>query len=55
MIEMRHADTTEGIIRCAIDVHKALGPGQEFPFYGKALVYELEQVSVYRSQLLPGY
>lgn len=42
MIEMRHADTTERIIRCAIDVHKALGPGHPVEYYTKALVHELE-------------
>lgn len=42
MIEMRHADTTEGIIRCAIDVHKALGPGHPVDYYTKALIIELE-------------
>lgn len=42
MIEMRHADTTERIIRCAIDVHKALGPGLPEDYYTKALIIELE-------------
>ena len=42
MIEMRHADTTERIIRCAIDVHKALGPGHPVEYYVKALIIELE-------------
>ena len=42
MIEMRYADTTERIIRCAIDVHKGLGPGHPVGYYVKALVYELE-------------
>ena len=40
---MRHADTTERIIRCAIDVHKALGPGHPAEYYTKALILELER------------
>ena len=43
MMEMRHADVTERIIRCAIDVHKALGPGLAREFYAKALAIELER------------
>ena len=46
MIEMRHADTTESIIRCAIDVHKALGPGHPLEYYAKAMVYELERAGL---------
>ena len=43
MMEMRHADLTERIIRCAIDVHKALGPGLPKEFYARALALELER------------
>ncbi len=43
MVEMKHADTTERIIRCAIDVHKALGPGLPREVYGRALAIELEK------------
>jgi GxxExxY protein len=43
MIEMKHSDVTERIIRCAIDVHKALGPGLPREFYAKALAIELER------------
>lgn len=43
MVEMKHADMTERIIRCAIDVHKTLGPGLPREFYGKALAIELER------------
>lgn len=43
MVEMKHADTTERIIRCAIDVHKSLGPGLPREVYGKALAIELER------------
>ena len=46
VMEMKHADLTERIIRCAIDVHKALGPGLPREFYAKAVAIELE-----RSQL----
>ncbi len=42
-MEMKHADMTERIIRCAIDVHKALGPGLAREFYAKALAIELER------------
>lgn len=42
-MEMKHADMTERIIRCAIDVHKALGPGLGRDIYGKALAIELER------------
>ena len=42
MIEMRHSETTERIIRYAIDIHKALGPGHPASYYTKALLYELE-------------
>lgn len=42
-MEMRHADLTERIIRCAIDVHKALGPGLPKEFYAKAVAIELER------------
>jgi GxxExxY protein len=40
---MKHADLTERIIRCAIDVHKGLGPGLPREFYAKALAIELER------------
>lgn len=43
MVEMKHAETTERIIRCAIDVHKALGPGLPREVYGRALAIELEK------------
>ena len=43
MTEMRHSEMTERIIRCAIDVHKALGPGLPREFYAKALAVELER------------
>ena len=43
MVEMKHADLTEQIIRCAIDVHKALGPGLPREFYARALAIELEK------------
>ncbi len=42
-MEMKHADRTERIIRCAIDVHKALGPGLSRELYAKALAVELEK------------
>lgn len=42
-MEMKHADMTERIIRCAIDVHKGLGPGLAREIYGKALAIELER------------
>ena len=43
MTEMRHSDLTERIIRCAIDVHKALGPGLPRELYARALAVELER------------
>jgi len=43
VVEMKHADMTERIIRCAIDVHKALGPGLPLEIYAKALAIELER------------
>ena len=46
MVEMKHADLTERIIRCAIDVHKALGPGLPRELYAKALAIELERSSL---------
>ena len=46
MIEMRHADLTERIIRCAIEVHKALGPGNPVDYYLRALAFELERASL---------
>ena len=41
--EMKHSDVTERIIRCAIEVHKALGPGLPREFYSRALAIELER------------
>lgn len=43
MTEMKHAEMTERIIRCAIDVHKALGPGLPRELYLRALAVELER------------
>ena len=46
MTEMKHAEMTERIIRCAIDVHKALGPGLPRELYLRALAVELERSSL---------
>ena len=43
MTEMKHAEMTERIIRCAIDVHKGLGPGLPRELYLRALAVELER------------
>jgi GxxExxY protein len=37
-----HWDITEGIIRCAIEVHKGWGPGLLESMYRDALVVDLQ-------------
>jgi len=41
-----HSEITNKIIRCAIEVHKVLGPGFLESIYEKALVYELQQAGL---------
>ncbi len=38
-----HSELTDKIIKCAIDVHKTLGPGFLESIYENALIYELRQ------------
>jgi len=38
-----HSDITEGIIGCAIDVHKNLGPGFKESAYENALLVEFDE------------
>ena len=47
--------TTNKIIKCAIEVHKALGPGFLESIYENALIYELERqgLKVEKQKLIP--
>jgi GxxExxY protein len=41
-----HSEITDKIIKCAIEVHKTLGPGFLENIYEKALLYELNQAGL---------
>ena len=52
MNELLHKSTTEQIIRCAIAVHKSLGPGLLESVYQSALAIEfIEQKIAFESQV----
>jgi GxxExxY protein len=55
MIKLAHEELTGRIIACAIEVHKALGPGFLESVYEAALVVELKRVGfkVESQKLLP--
>jgi len=50
-----YSDITEKIIKCAIEVHKILGPGFIESIYENALVYEMrqERLKVEEQKLVP--
>ena len=50
-----YSKITNKIIKCAIEVHKALGPGFLESIYENALIYELEQqgLKVEKQKLIP--
>jgi len=50
-----YSDITEKIIKCAIEVHKILGPGFIESIYENALVYEMRQkrLKVEEQKLVP--
>ncbi|MBN1899541.1 MAG: GxxExxY protein [Spirochaetes bacterium] len=41
-----HSKITDKIIKCAIEVHKTLGPGFQENIYETALIYELQQIGL---------
>ena len=53
MIKLAHEELTGRIIACAIEVHKALGPGFLESIYEAALVVELKRVGLRVEQQKP--
>lgn len=41
-----HSDITEKIIKCAIEVHKTLGPGFMESVYENAMIYEFDRIDL---------
>lgn len=48
-----YSDITDKIIKCAIEVHKILGPGFVENIYEQALIHELQQQGLIVSQQVP--
>jgi GxxExxY protein len=44
---MEFEETTEKIIKCAMDVHTALGPGLLESAYKECLYYKLHKIGLY--------
>ena len=53
MIKLAHEELTGRIIACAIEVHKALGPGFLESIYEAAMVVELKRVGLRVEQQKP--